>query len=131
MTTTTTRSRKWSMILAVFFTALGLLVSLELVTLASKFNTYVTSTMARDTAQEACAQATLIVLRQWAKARIADEGAQHQRDTAMESLLTEMAAGKPVNPVTAQRALATLHATQVSRDTMLSIDGLPECHAVE
>jgi len=58
-----------NMALSVFFTVVALLVVADLIVLTHRFNTYVSQTMARDTAQEKCNADTLEVLKGWIEFR--------------------------------------------------------------
>ena len=91
-------SRRISIGLSVFFAMVAILVAADVVYLQSRLNTYISQTLPRDKAQEACNTETIKVLTSWIDARNQRDAAMDARDDAAVTVLNQLIAGQQPNP---------------------------------
>jgi hypothetical protein len=117
-------SRRISISLSVFFALVALLVVADVSVLHVRTNAYIKETLPRDAAQEACNNATLKVLTQWAQARVRRDSAMNDRDDAAVAVLNRLMADEPIPP---EEYEAWRDAVQADRKARAESEPLPAC----
>jgi hypothetical protein len=122
--------RRINLILGVFFTLMGLLVSIDVTTLTFQFNDYVDDTVVRDSNQESCISQTIVTIRQWGQARLEADEAERQRDLALVPLFGQLQRGEPVDPKIASDVAQSFIDVEVARKHLAFVWSrypLPDC----
>lgn len=122
--------RRIDVALAVFFTVIGLIVTIDMAILTYRFNDYVNQTVDRDAAQEKCVGETLDILHEWWVARLKEEQAERGRDQVLNVMLEQLQEGRRVDPATAKVLKERFVETEIARQNLENLflhRQLPSC----
>lgn len=119
-------SQRFNLIIGIIFLVVGIMSVVNTI----RLNSYMSTTLPRDTAQEACQLATLQSLRVWAVGRSQIEEANEARDDAFRPVFLATEQGRPVSPEMAanlNQAYTNLDTVRHRVNRMLEATPIPNC----